>query len=133
MWKEKAVKMLRENGYKMTPQRLKLIEVLNEIGSEHPSLNSLLERIREDFPTVSFSTLYSNLMTLKELGLIELFSVGGETRVEINTKPHINLIENERIIDVNDPEIIEALKRKLGKEVKLVNVLVEREISPPPS
>ncbi|MDI3475392.1 MAG: Fur family transcriptional regulator, peroxide stress response regulator [Thermococcaceae archaeon] len=133
MWKEKAVKMLREKGYKMTPQRLKLIEVLNEIGSEHPSLNTLLERIREDFPTVSFSTLYSNLLTLKELGLVELFSVGGETRVEINTEPHINLIEDERIIDVNDPEIIEALKRKLGKEVKLVNVLVEREISPPPS
>lgn len=133
MWKEKTVEMLREKGYKMTPQRLKLIEVLNEIGSEHPSLNTLLERIREDFPTVSFSTLYSNLLTLKELGLVELFSVGGETRVEINTEPHINLIEDERIIDVNDPEIIEALKRKLGKEVKLVNVLVEREISPPPS
>lgn len=126
MWKEKTVEMLREKGYKMTPQRLKLIEVLNEIGSEHPSLNTLLERIREDFPTVSFSTLYSNLLTLKELGLVELFSVGGETRVEINTEPHINLIEDERIIDVNDPEIIEALKRKLGKEVKLVNVLVER-------
>ncbi|WP_054840029.1 transcriptional repressor [Thermococcus sp. JCM 11816] len=129
MWKEKAVEMLRKKGYKMTPpQRLKLIEVLNEIGSEHPSLNTLLERIREDFPTVSFSTLYSNILTLKELGLVELFSVGGETRVEINTEPpHINIIEDERVIDVNDPpEIIEALKRKLGKEVKLVNVLVER-------
>lgn len=126
MWKEKAFEVLREKGYKLTPQRLKLIEVLGEIGSEHPSLNTLLKRIREDFPTVSFSTLYSNLLTLKELGLVELFSVGGETRVEINTEPHINLIEDERIIDVNDPEIIEALKRKLGKEVKLVNVLVER-------
>jgi Fur family peroxide stress response transcriptional regulator len=125
MWKEKAAEMLRKKGYKMTPQRLKLIEVLNEIGSEHPSLNSLLERIKEDFPTVSFSTLYSNMMTLKELGLVELFSVGGETRVEINTEPHINLIDNDRIIDVNDPEIIDALKRKLRREVKLVNVLVE--------
>ncbi|WCN29274.1 hypothetical protein POG21_05355 [Thermococcus kodakarensis] len=66
------------------------------------------------------------MLTLKELGLVELFSVGGETRVEINTEPHINIIEDERVIDVNDPEIIEALKRKLGKEVKLVNVLVER-------
>ncbi|ASJ09403.1 Fur family transcriptional regulator [Thermococcus siculi] len=125
MWKEKAVGLLKEKGYKLTPQRLKLIEVLEEMGSDHPSMSSLLDRVREDFPTVSFSTLYSNLLTLKELGLVELFSIEGETRVEINTKPHINLISGERIVDVDDPEIIEALKKRLGREVKLVNVVVD--------
>ncbi|ASJ02896.1 Fur family transcriptional regulator [Thermococcus profundus] len=125
MWKEEAVNALKKRGHKLTPQRLKLIEVLDEMGSEHPSMNSLLERIRDDFPTVSFSTLYSNLLTLRELGLVELFSIEGETRVEINTKPHINLITGESVVDVEDPEIIEALKKRLGKEVKLVNVLVK--------
>ncbi|WP_367883746.1 transcriptional repressor [Thermococcus peptonophilus] len=81
--------------------------------------------MREDFPTVSFSTLYSNLITLKELGLVELFSIEGETRVELNTEPHINLINGDSIVDIDDPEIIEALKKRLGKEVKLVNVLVK--------
>jgi Fur family peroxide stress response transcriptional regulator len=126
MWEEKALEVLKKNGYKLTPQRLKLIEVLGEMGSEHPSIGRLLARVREDFPTVSFSTLYSNLLTLKELGLVELFSVEGETRVEINTEPHINIISGEKIVDVDDPEIIEALKRKLGKEVRLVNVLVKK-------
>lgn len=127
MWKEKALEVLRKNGYKLTPpQRLKLVEILGgEIGSEHPSIGRLLERIREDFPTVSFSTLYSNLITLKELGLVELFSIEGETRVELNTEPHINLINGDSIVDIDDPEIIEALKKRLGKEVKLVNVLVK--------
>ncbi|WP_048147824.1 Fur family transcriptional regulator [Palaeococcus ferrophilus] len=125
MWKEKAIELLKKRGYKLTPQRLKLIEVLGWIGEEHPSMSHLLERIREEFPTVSFSTLYSNLMTLKELGLVELFSVEGETRVEINTKPHINLITKDRVVDIEDPEIIETLKKKLGREVKLVNVLIE--------
>ncbi|BAD85247.1 iron(II) uptake regulation protein, frame shift [Thermococcus kodakarensis KOD1] len=49
MWKEKAVEMLRKKGYKMTPQRLKLIEVLNEIGSEHPSLNTFLRELERIF------------------------------------------------------------------------------------
>ena len=124
MWKEKALEKLKENGYKLTPQRLKLLDVLEETGKSHPSLNDLLEEVRKDFPTMSFSTLYSNLQTLRELGLVELFSLGGETRVELNTKPHINLISEGEIIDLNDPEIIEAIQRKTGKRVRLVNVLV---------
>ncbi|WP_297091652.1 Fur family transcriptional regulator [Thermococcus sp.] len=125
MWREKAVERLKRGGYKLTPQRLRLIEVLDELGKSHPSLTELLEEIRKEFPTMSFSTLYSNLLTLRELGLVELFSLEGETRVEVNTEPHVNIIEGERIIDVNDPEIIEAIRRKTGRRVKLVNVLVE--------
>ncbi len=124
MWKEKALEKLKENGYKLTPQRLKLLDVLEETGKSHPSLNDLLEEVRKDFPTMSFSTLYSNLQTLRGLGLVELFSLGGETRVELNTNPHINLISEGEIIDLNDPEIIEAIQRKTGKRVRLVNVLV---------
>ena len=125
MWKERALKKLKESGYKLTPQRIKLIDVLEEMGQCHPSLNDLLEEIQKEFPTMSFSTLYSNLLILKKLGLVELFSLGGETRVEVNTEPHLNIIEGENILDVNDPEIIEVLQRKTGRKIKLVNVLVE--------
>ena len=125
MWRKKTIEKLREKGYKLTPQRLKLVEVLAEVGETHPPLSELLEEIRKEFPTMSFSTLYSNVLTLRELGLVELFSLGGETRVEVNTEPHVNLIEGERIIDVDDPEIIDVLQRKTGRKVKLVNVLVE--------
>ena len=125
MWKENALKRLKGSGYKLTPQRLKLVEILDRIGSKHPSLKEILSEIREDFPTMSFSTLYSNVLTLKELGLVELFSLGGETRVELNTDPHINLISDGEITDLNDPEIIDVLQRKTGRKVKLVNVLVE--------
>ena len=124
MWKEKALKTLKENGYKLTPQRLKLLDVLEKTGKSHPSLKGLLEEIKKDFPTMSFSTLYSNLLTLRELGLVELFSPGSETRVELNTKPHINLISGEGITDLNDPEIIGIIERRAGKNVRLVNVLV---------
>ncbi len=127
MWKEEALKRLKGSGYKLTPQRLKLVEILNRIGREHPSLKDLLIEIREEFPTMSFSTLYSNVLTLKELGLLELFSLDGETRIEMNTKPHINIIERDRVIDVDDPDIIEAIHQKIGKRVILVNVLVGEE------
>jgi len=125
MWKEKALKRLKENGYKLTPQRLKLVEILDRIGDEHPSLTDVLREIKAEVPTMSFSTLYSNVLTLKELGLLELFSLDGETRVELNTEPHINLISRGKVVDFNDPEIIERIRKKIGRDVKLVNVLVE--------
>ncbi len=80
MWKEEALRELRKNGYKLTPQRLKLVEMLDEKGAEHPSLGEMLIEIRKVFPTMSFSTLYSNVFILRELGLVELFSLEGETR-----------------------------------------------------
>ncbi|NJE76190.1 Fur family transcriptional regulator [Thermococcus sp. ES12] len=125
MWKEKAIKRLKESGYKLTPQRLKLVEILERMGSEHPSLKDVLAEIKAEFPTMSFSTLYSNVLTLKELGLLELFSLDGETRLELNTEPHINLITGSKVIDLNDPEIIERIRKKIGRDVKLVNVWVE--------
>ena len=128
MWKEKAIETLRKKGYKITPQRLKLLQILEEIGKTHPSLGEVHEKLRKEFPTVSFSTLYSNVITLKELGLVELFSLDGETRIEVNTRPHINLISEGEIMDLNDPEIIEAIQRKTGKRVRLVNVLVGGEL-----
>ncbi|CAD5244460.1 Fur family transcriptional regulator [Thermococcus camini] len=125
MWREKALQRLKESGYKLTPQRLKLIEVLEELGPSHPSLTEVLAEIRDDFPTMSFSTLYSNLITLKELKLVELFSLDGETRVELNTEPHINLISGGKVIDLNDHEIIERIREKTGRRVKLVNVILD--------
>ncbi|WP_297556211.1 transcriptional repressor [Thermococcus sp.] len=125
MWKEKAIETLRKKGYKITPQRLKLLQILEEIGKTHPSLGEVHEKLRKEFPTVSFSTLYSNVITLKELGLVELFSLDGETRIEVNTRPHINIIDDKRIIDINDSEIIETIERKTGRKVKFINVLVE--------
>ncbi|WP_297072737.1 Fur family transcriptional regulator [Thermococcus sp.] len=125
MWKEKAIETLRKKGYKITPQRLKLLQILEEIGKTHPSLGEVHEKLRKEFPTVSFSTLYSNVITLKELGLVELFFLDGETRIEVNTRPHINIIESEKIIDINDVGIIETIERKTGRKVKFINVFLE--------
>ena len=125
MWSEKAVIALRKAGYKLTPQRLKLIEILEDIGSEHPALTEVLGRVRKEFPTMSFSTLYSNVLTLKKLGLIEVFSLNGETRVELNINPHINLIFSDTIVDLDAPEIIMMIENKVKKNVKLVNVLLD--------
>ncbi len=125
MWKEAALEKLRKAGYKITPQRLKLLDVLERIGSSHPPLREVHEAVREDFPTVSFSTLYSNVMVLRNLGIVELLHLGSETRVEVNVSPHVNVISGGEVRDLNYPELVREIERKVGRRIRFVNVVLE--------
>ena len=129
---EMALMKLRENNLKLTPQRIETISVLARIGHRHPSLKEVLKEVSRRVPTISFSTLYTIIKTLENLNLVKTFDINGETRVEINIKPHINFIftETGEIRDIEDPELLERLreevKNKLGSndgyDLSLVNV-----------
>ncbi len=125
MWKERAVEEMKKAGLKLTPQRLKLIEVIDKIGGRHPTLKEVYEELMRDFPTMSFSTLYSNLLIFRGMGLMDFFTLEGETRVEVNCEPHFNVIEREEVRDFVDEELLAEIERKLGKKVRIVNVFVE--------
>ena len=124
-FKARVLKELKRHGLKATPQRIKLAEALEKLGEKHPTISTVLEEVRRTFPSMSFSTLYSNLLMLDGLGLLKLFNVGGETRVELNPKPHLNLIFQGRVVDLEDEELIKRIERKTGKRVDLINVLLE--------
>lgn len=130
MWKQKAIEALKSANLKLTPQRLKLIEIIAEIGNRHPTLVEILEKVREEFPTTSFSTLYTNILMLKALGLLEIFAIGDETRIELNLKPHINVFDRE-IRDFCDDELMRKIEEKIGMKVKIVLVFVDKETKPP--
>ncbi|MEM0302359.1 MAG: transcriptional repressor [Archaeoglobaceae archaeon] len=130
MWKQKAIEALKSANLKLTPQRLKLIEIIAEIGNRHPTLAEILEKVREEFPTTSFSTLYTNILMLKALGLLEIFAIGDETRIELNLKPHINVFDRE-IRDFCDDELMRKIEEKIGMKVKIVLVFVDKETKPP--
>ncbi|MFN3384842.1 MAG: transcriptional repressor [Archaeoglobaceae archaeon] len=126
MWKEKAIEAMKSANLKLTPQRLKLVEVIAEIGNRHPTLGEILENVRKDFPTTSFSTLYTNILMMKALNLLEVFTIGDEMRVEVNLKPHINIFERE-IRDIQDEELIDRIEERIGRKIKLLVAFVESE------
>ena len=133
-WASRAAEALRRAGYKLTPQRLKLLEILERRFKDHPSFKGLYEEAKREMPTMSTSTLYSFLLTLESLGLVRLFSWEGETRVEVDARPHINVLHphSTKIIDVDDPEAVkaveEALRRRgLKGRLAMVNVILYPE------
>jgi Fur family peroxide stress response transcriptional regulator len=81
---------LKRAGLKLTPQRIAIVRELAD-DRTHPTAQSLFERLRPAFPTMSFATVYNTLDTLTRCGLVQpmgALSHGGGVRFDPNTEPH---------------------------------------------
>ncbi|MDR0468084.1 MAG: transcriptional repressor [Campylobacteraceae bacterium] len=85
------INLLKEYQLKATPQRLSVLKVLYK--NEHPTIDELYEDIREEHPSISLATVYKNVSTLKEHGVvIEVNMPNGKMRYDIYTRPHIHAV-----------------------------------------
>lgn len=88
---EQIVTSLREEGFRITPQRLAIVDyVLNT--EEHPSADHVHRVVKKKYPMVSLSTVYKTLDLLKQKQLVRQIEIGGESRFDGHTDEHINLI-----------------------------------------
>ena len=83
----------RGRGFRMTPQRLRIFQVLAEDNMTHPTAESVFAAVRTEMPTISLRTVYETLNELVELGEIQQFDLGtGARRFDPNTESHHHLI-----------------------------------------
>ena len=74
---DKVVKRFRETGLKITPQRLSIFKLLQD-NYEHPSAEDIYREILKIHPSISFTTVYKTLQTLRDLGEIQELSINPE-------------------------------------------------------
>ena len=79
--------MLRKRGYRLTPQRYMILNVIQE-ADEHLSIDQILERVQQHNPQVSLSTIYRTLELLRELGLVRENRLPGE-------QPHYEVADGQ--------------------------------------
>jgi Fe2+ or Zn2+ uptake regulation protein len=87
------IKKMREGGFKITPQRIAIIEVLADGTLNHPGANLVYREARKKIKRLSLSTVYATLNELCRLNLIKMLEFDKrENRYEGNIAPHVNLI-----------------------------------------
>lgn len=94
--------LLREKGFKVTPQRLAIYNVLSNT-TEHPSAEMIFSKLQEFYPTMSLATVYKTIEILKEIGLVQILNVGEESfRYDANTDthPHVRCLVCNRVDDI---------------------------------
>jgi Fur family transcriptional regulator, peroxide stress response regulator len=81
------IKALKENGHRLTPQRLAVLKILSR-SDDHPSIETIYEMIKANFPTTSLATVYNTVNLLKAAGeVLELGFAGMGSRYDGN-KPY---------------------------------------------
>ncbi len=86
---------LKEEGPKITPQRMAIVEALLAMRDFHPSARDVYREARKIRKSLSLSTTYATLSQLSAHGVIKTlrFDSRGNRR-EVNLKEHVNLICN---------------------------------------
>lgn len=74
---DKLMKILKNNGYKYTDKRRAMIELLVK-EDRYINAKFISEKLGEEFPGLSFDTIYRNLSTYVDLGLLEFTEIDGE-------------------------------------------------------
>ena len=115
---EIIIQKLRDNGHKITPQRMAIVNILAK-SKGHPSVEDIYDQIKKDFPTMSLATVYRNIVLIKSLGeILELGFPDGSNRYDGNKPyphPHLICIKCKKIVDP-DLESLDDLKNELAAE-----------------
>jgi Fur family peroxide stress response transcriptional regulator len=115
---QKMVEALRENQYRITPQRLAILKVLAE-SRGHPSVDAIYAQVKPNFPTTSLATIYKNVTVLKEIGqVLELGFSDDSNRYDGNKPfdhPHLVCVRCKKIVDP-DVAALKDMTQELMRE-----------------
>jgi Fur family ferric uptake transcriptional regulator len=113
-----CIETLREQGYRLTPQRLMVLEAIHSAPS-HISAEEIYEQVRAKYPEVNISTVYRTLELMKKLGLVTETDMGeGILRYHHSDKGHHHHLvcrKCGRVFDL-DESVLDSLKDTLIRE-----------------
>ena len=115
---KELVNSLREEGFRITPQRIAIVEYLLKTD-DHPSAEHIHKIVQKKYPMVSLSTIYKTLDLLREKKLVNEIKVEGEARFDAHTDEHINLVcMNCGKIDDIDEDSLKEIQTKVARKSK---------------
>lgn len=123
-------KRCKDFGLKITPQRIVIYEeVLN--SKDHPSAEVIYKKIKKSHPGISFDTVNRTLLTLAEIGLLEIVEGSGDVRrfdPNYTQHHHFRCKNCGKIVDFNyerynSLEIPDEIKEKFS--VNKIKVVLE--------
>lgn len=89
---QQAVERLRHAGYRLTPQRMMILEAIYHLGG-HVTAEQILAYVQQQHPYVDLSTVYRTIDLLTSLNVVQAFEVSsGPTQYELADEPHHHLV-----------------------------------------
>jgi Fur family transcriptional regulator, peroxide stress response regulator len=115
MANKQIIRILTQNGLKITPQRIAVMEVLILLKN-HPTAENIIEYLRVSHPNIAMGTVYNILETFVKKGLLNKVKTGKhKMRFDsvILKHHHLYCNDSERIEDYVDPELDKIIEKYL--------------------
>jgi len=119
---KKVTEVLRDNGFKVTPQRLAVYHALVET-KEHPNAEMLFDKLQPQYPTMSLATVYKTIEILAQLKLIKVLNTGEASfryDADVSDHGHIKCSVCDVVKDVMDVDlacVVDSVEEQTGYEV----------------
>lgn len=112
---------LKQKGYKLTPQRRSIVDIIIEKEGEHLTAEEIYDEVKKVCPEIGLATVYRTVLLLEEVGVIcKLDLNDGCSRYElvhdIDEHMHHHLVCNEckGVFEVQD-DLLEELEESIEK------------------
>lgn len=109
------IQQLRDQGYRLTPQRRLILEVLQQ-NNHHLSVDEIAQHIAARYPSISIdtATIYRTLKWLRDAGLVSETSLGQGHMVYVllsrhNHHHHLVCEQCHAVIEA-DPAIFDGVR-----------------------
>ena len=114
--------LLREKGFKVTPQRLAIYQVLSNT-TQHPCAEAIFNELQPHYPTMSLATVYKTIEILREIGMVQVLNVGEDSfryDATVENHPHVRCMACGRvddIFDVDDAAFMDKIAEKTAYRI----------------
>ena len=126
MKKEKHGINLKDSNLKVTPQRIAVLEALNNL-KEHPTADKIKEYVVRNHPNIAVGTIYKTLETFVEKGLVKKVKTEQDVMrydAILDKHHHLYCEDTNRIEDFFDDQLNEMLEEYFKKK-KIPNFKVK--------
>ena len=109
--------MLREKGFKATPQRLAIYESLLK-SKKHPNAEMLFNDLQPQYPTMSLATVYKAVDVLAKLDIVKVLNVNEDSfryDADISDHVHIKCTVCNTVENICGIELVDILKEAQSK------------------
>ena len=120
---ESALEKLKKSGVRMTPQRHAILNYLMESMS-HPTADEIYRALENKFPNMSVATVYNNLKTFIEAGLVRELTYGDQSsRYDADVSDHYHAVCDVcgKMVDFEDPvmaQVEQSAAEKTGFKIR---------------
>lgn len=119
---EQFKKQLKDKGYKLTPQRRAVLDIIVGNEGKHLSTEEIYELVKKDCPEIGLATVYRTLQILEDMNLIFKLNLDdGKYRFELSHAEedhhhhHLICTNCGKVTEV-EGDLLETLEKEIEKK-----------------